>query len=122
MHSSEASARVRRAPLGVESAGLPATVKSARIRPSPGVSISSAMQAEGSSPKASGSPRTRLFQRPRRTPLPRPGAPWVFAGPTAERANIAPPGRSRFPVSTFRTSTSQLAMLPNSWVQVPMRP
>ena len=36
--------------------------------------------------------------------------------------NIAPPGRSRLPVSTLSTSTSQLASVPNSCVQVPMRP
>ena len=37
---------------------------SARIWPSPGVSISSASAATGSSPIVSGSPRTRLCQRP----------------------------------------------------------
>ena len=36
-------------------------------------------------------------------------------------ANIAPPGRSRLPVITFRTSTSQLAVVPNSCVHVPIR-
>src|SRR5437660_11488358 len=50
MNSSAASARSRRAPFGVLSAGLPAIVMSARTCPSPGVSISSARQAAGSSP------------------------------------------------------------------------
>jgi hypothetical protein len=45
--------------------GLPARVTSARTRPSPGVSISSARQTAGSSPKTSPRPRTRLANRPR---------------------------------------------------------
>ena len=56
-----------------DSTGLPAIVTSARIWPSPGVSISSARHATGSSPKTSGSPRTRLCQRPSCTPRPVPG-------------------------------------------------
>ena len=48
-------------------------VISARTWPSPGVSISSARQATGSSPNSSVSPRTRLCQRPKRAPRPRPG-------------------------------------------------
>ena len=35
---------------------------------------------------------------------------------------MAPPGRSRLPVSTLRTSTSQDASVPKAWVQVPIRP
>ena len=50
MKSSRASASARRAPFGVESTGLPATVTSARIWPSPGVSISSSSVTTGSSP------------------------------------------------------------------------
>ena len=64
MNSSDASARSRRRPFGVESTGLPADVTSARTCPGPGVSISSASAATGSSPPNSGRPRTRLFQRP----------------------------------------------------------
>ena len=48
----------------MDTSGLPARVISARIRPSPGVSISSASADTGSSPSASGSPRTRVCQRP----------------------------------------------------------
>ena len=55
---------------GVETTGLPAIVTSARTRPSPGVSISSASAATGSSPNDLGRPLTRLCQRPSRTPLP----------------------------------------------------
>ena len=45
---------------GADTAGLPAIVIRARTCPSPGVSISSARQATGSSPNVSASPRTRL--------------------------------------------------------------
>src|SRR5437660_940580 len=65
MKSRPASARERRVPLGDESTGFPATVTSARICPWPGVSISSAIAAAGSSPPNSGNPRTRLFQTPK---------------------------------------------------------
>jgi hypothetical protein len=50
-----------------------------------------------------------------------PGFPLVLRAPAAAFVNIAPPGRSRFPVSTLSTSTSQLAVVPNSCVQVPIR-
>jgi hypothetical protein len=122
MNSSDASPFVSRPPFGFERAGLPAIVMSARICPSPGVSISSARQATGSSPKTSGVLLTRLVRRPKRTPLPRPGMPRVFTAPTAAFVNIAPPSWSRWPVSVFRTSTSQEARVPNSCVHVPMRP
>ena len=108
-------------PFGVLSAGLPAIVISARTCPSPGVSISSARQAAGSSPYTSGAWRTRLVRRPKRTPLPRPGVPRVLALPLAAFVNMAPPTWSRCPASTLTTSTSQLASVPNSCVQVPMR-
>ena len=42
--------------------------------------------------------------------------------PAAASGNIAPPSRSRLPVSALSTSTSQLASVPNSCVVVPMRP
>ncbi len=43
-------------------------------------------------------------------------------GQAAGRENMAPPGTSKCRVSTFTTSTIQLASVPNSWLQVPMRP
>ena len=122
MHSRPASAASRRAESGVDSAGLPATVMSARICPSPGVSISSARATTGSSPIVSGRDRTRVWCRCSLMGLPKRGVPRVFAEPTAAVVNIAPPGRSRLPVRTFRTSTSQDVMVPNSAVVVPMRP
>jgi len=95
---------------------------SARTWPSPGVSISSARVATGSSPKISSSPRTRELQRPNVTPRPLPPSPRVFAAPAAARVKSAPPGRSRLPVIALRTSTSHDAVVPKSWVVVPMRP
>ena len=121
MNSSPSTARSSRPLFGVDTTGLPAIVISARTWPSPGVSISSARQATGSSPNASSSPRTRLCQRPSRTPRPWPGVPVELRWPAAASVNIAPPSRSRLPVSTLSTSTSQLACVPNSWVVVPMR-
>jgi hypothetical protein len=59
-HEVEPERPVQPLPSGVESTGLPATVSSARIWPSPGVSISSRSTDTGSSPPNSGSPRTRL--------------------------------------------------------------
>ena len=64
MNSSVSSAAARRCPPGDESTGLPATVISALIWPGPGVSISSARQVIGSSPKTSGAPLTRLRVAP----------------------------------------------------------
>ena len=58
-HSSVASASSRRAPPGVESTGLPAKISMPRTWPSPGVVISSARPATGSSPFISGRPLTR---------------------------------------------------------------
>ena len=72
------NAAPRRPTFGVETSGLPATVISARIRPSPGSVISSARQETGSSPKASGISRTRVLQRPILKPRPRPAAPVEF--------------------------------------------
>ena len=65
---------------------------------------------------------TRLVRRPSVMPLPRPGAPSVFAANAAAFGNIAPPGSSRWPVTMLMTSTSQLASVPYSCVHVPMRP
>ena len=62
MKSSESNASPSRLPSGVDSTGLPAIVSTARIWPSPGVSISSRNVETGSSPAYSGMPRTRLFQ------------------------------------------------------------
>ena len=122
MNSSASRARSSPRASGVETTGLPATVIRARTRPSPGVRISSARAATGNSLKCSARPRTRVWRRPNRAPRPRPAAPEVLAPPAAGVVNIAPPGRSRLPVSTLMTSTSQEASVPNSWVHVPMRP
>ena len=51
MQSSPASASSSRSPPGVDSTGLPATVNSARIWPSPGVAISSARHDTGTWPE-----------------------------------------------------------------------
>ena len=90
------------------------------MRPSPGVSISSASAATGSSPRTSGSPRTRVAKRPKRGSR-GPSGPELRCAAAAS-GNSAPPGRSRLPVSTLSTSTSHDASVPNSCVQVPMRP
>ena len=55
--------------------------------------------ATGSSPNASGSPRTRLAAAPSGAPRPRPGSPVVFARPAAASGTSRRPGRSRLPVS-----------------------
>src|SRR6516225_725754 len=102
MNSSDASAFARRPPFGFESAGLPAIVTSAHTCPSPGVSVSSARHATGSSPNTSGSPLMRLPRRPKRTPLPRPGTPRVLTAPAAAFVNIAPPSRSRWPGTSLQ--------------------
>ena len=85
MKSRPSTALSRRSLFGVETIGLPAAVISARTWPSPGVSISSASTDTGSSPKYSGRPRTRLCQRPKRTPRPLPPAPAEFFWPAAAR-------------------------------------
>ena len=90
------------------------------MRPSPGVSISSASAATGSSPRTSGRPRTRLAKRPKRGSR-GPSGPELRCAAAAS-GKSTPPGRSRLPVSTLSTSTSHDASVPNSCVQVPMRP
>ena len=118
--SSIGSAASSRPASGADSTGLPAIVISARTRPSPGVSISSARHDSGAWPSTSGALRTRVCHRP------------VFTGPRrravceivamAGVGNIAPPSTSRCPVSTFTTSTAHEASVPNSWLHSPMRP
>ena len=107
----------RRAPSGVDRTGLPATVMRARTWSSPGVSISSASEATGISPRISGKSRTRLVQRPVANPRPPPSRPrrreW------AARGNMAPPGRSRLPVTRLRASTAHAASVPKDTVWVP---
>ena len=67
----------------------------------------------GSSPYTSGAFETRLRRRPVATPFPMPGDPRiVLAAKAAALGNIAPPGTSRWPVSTLSTSTSQLLSEP----------
>ena len=75
MKSRLSSARDKRGPPGADSTGLLATVISARTWPAPGVSISSARQVIGSSPKTSGAPLTRLAWRPVAMPRPLPALP-----------------------------------------------
>ena len=104
------------------STGLPATVMSARMRSSPAPVISSASAAAGYSPITSGRPRTLVAPRPTVKPLPRPGVPRVEAPPATGVGNIAPPGRSRLPVTRLTTSISHDVTVPNSVVVVPMRP
>ena len=67
-------------------------------------------------------PRTRTASGRARRPRRCRARPCVRAEPVAAFGNIAPPGRSRLPVSTLSTSTSQLASVPNVCVVVPMRP
>ena len=122
MNSRVSSAAASRGPLGADSTGLLATVRSARTWPSPEVSISSARQVMGSSPYTSGAFETRLRRRPVATPFPVPGAPMVLAAKAAALGNMAPPGASRWPVSALSTSTSQLLSEPKRCVQVPKRP
>ena len=120
MNSREARAASSRRAFGPLRAGLPASVTSARICPGPGVSISSARQANGSSPLNSGSPRTLLRYLPE-VPVCRKMA----ASPTKSAAgvvNMAPPTRSRLPVITLRTVMSQQHRAPKGWVQTPRRP
>ncbi|MFD0468349.1 hypothetical protein ACFQ0B_08555 [Nonomuraea thailandensis] len=114
MKSSPWKAVSSRSPCGADSTGLPATVSRNLTCPSPGVSISSASVATGSSPFVSGRPLTRLLHRPTAYGLRRP------ANSVAGLGNIAPPGLSRLPVSTFSTSTSHWASVPNSAVHVPI--
>jgi hypothetical protein len=103
----------------LERTGLPATVTKPRIWPSPRMSISSAMAATGSCPPNSGRPRTRDFQRFQRLmSKTRPMRPRSMAGVV----NMAPPSRSRLPVSRLTTSMSQEASQPNSFTLVPTRP
>ncbi|SST10286.1 Uncharacterised protein [Acinetobacter baumannii] len=116
MNSRPSRACSSRLPLGVDSTGLPATVTSARTCPSPSPRISSANAATGSSPPYSGSPETRLRQRPK-------WPPEVLA--TRSRAgevHSAPPTRSRLPVTRLISCTSHWQSVPKAWVETPIRP
>ena len=119
MKSSPANAPSSRSPFGADSTGLPAIVMSARTWPSPGVSISSARVATGSSPLTSGRPRTRLCHRPVRI---RPPARGRRARGRGEREH-----RAAGPVEVAgqhveRRRPASWSSVPYSWVQVPMRP
>jgi hypothetical protein len=122
MKSSSSRAPASWSLLGVDRTGLPASVTSARIWPSPGVRISSASTDTGYSPITSGWPLTLLWPRPTVKPRPEPGLPRVVAPPATGVGNIDPPGRSRLPLSTLTTSINHDAVEPNSVVVVPMRP
>ncbi|MNV72304.1 hypothetical protein D3C71_1653810 [compost metagenome] len=106
MNSSPSSATSSWRPLGVDSTGLPATVTSARTCPSPGVSISSAKAATGSSPPYSGKPETRLCQALKWPPE------VVATRSTAGSVHNAPPSRSRLPVTRLISCTSQWQRVP----------
>ncbi len=118
MKSSPASASSSRLPSGVDSTGLPDIVSSARTWPSPGVSISSAIVATGSSPPLSGRSRTRLRQRPWE---PRPTRPWPTMSIAGE-VNIGPPGASRWPVRMLSAWIAHEQTRPKGWVVRPIRP
>jgi hypothetical protein len=120
MKSTVSNASLNRGPSGADSTGLPAMVMTARTCPSPGVSISSASATAGISESTSGWPDTLLRQRP--VANPRPGRGGRGAEPIGGLANMTPPARSRLPVRMLTTSTSQLVRVPNSTVEVPMRP
>jgi hypothetical protein len=123
MQSSPSSAASSRSPPGVDRTGFPATVNSARICPSPGVAISSARHDTGTWPSTSGAPRTRLVHRPKlAAPPSSPGMGIVDTDHADGRGNISPPGTSKCRVRMLTTSTSQLASVPNSWLQSPIRP
>ena len=123
MSSSESSARPSRCESGVESAGLPAIVSIALIWPSPG-SLDLLRQAGDRklAERLGQAPNPALTSAPARNRGRARAGPLELLWPAAASVNIAPPSRSRLPVSTLRTSTSQLASVPNSWVQVPIRP
>ncbi len=97
-------------------------VTSARIWPGPGVAISSARHESGTCPRTSGAPRTRLFQRWNVKPSAKSGCGSEATDQATGFPKSMPPGRSQLPVRTFTTSTSHDASVPNSCVQVPMRP
>ena len=118
MKSRESSASASRRPSGVERTGLPAIVTIARIRPSPGVSISSRRAETGSSPANSGRSRTRLRHTswwPGET-MRRPTVSMAGSG------NITPPSRSRLPVRTLSRVTAHWQIEPKPWVETPSRP
>ncbi|MNF98179.1 hypothetical protein D3C84_810330 [compost metagenome] len=116
MNSSPSRACSSCRPLGVDSTGLPATVTSARIWPSPSVSISSARADTGNSPEYSGRPDTRLCQRLKCPPE------VVATRSTAGSVHSAPPTRSRLPVTRLITWINQWHSVPNAWVDTPIRP
>ena len=122
MKSSEARALSRRPESGVEIAGFPAIVSIALIWPSPGCLDLLREAGDRELSECLGQSADAARPAPRRKPRPRPGSPLELLWPAAASVNIAPPSRSRLPVRTLRTSTIQLARVPNSWVQVPIRP
>src|SRR2546423_12801942 len=91
MNSRPSIAAARRRPLGADSTGLLAMAISAFTWPGPAVSISSARQFIGISPKTSGALLTRLVQRPVMTPRPEPGVPAGVAAEAAALGDTAPP-------------------------------
>ena len=80
------------------------------------------MHDTGTCPSTSGMPRTRDFHRPSSTPSAKSGSGNEFTPHAIGLPNMIPPGRSKLPARMFTTSTNQEASVPNSWLQVPMRP
>ena len=117
-------ARGRAAPQsGVDSTGLPATVISARIWPSPGVSISSARHTTGQLAVDLGQaahPRACAARTARRGPCR--GVPPVLALPVGGLGEHRAAGPVEVAGEHVSTSTSHDASVPNSCVHVPMRP
>ena len=120
--SSDANRVLQSAGAGAEIAGFPATAIRPRIRPSPGVRISSARQLTGYWPSTSPMPRTREANRPNSHRSPVWSGGFMNIGEyTAGMGNNAPPGRSTAPSAVFSTNTSQVARVPNSCVHAPIR-
>jgi hypothetical protein len=83
-------------PAGVDNTGLPATVISALIWPSPGVAISSARQDTGTWPSTSLAPRTRVRYLPNSgAPSSNPGIGCTVTDQAAGNGNMLPPGTSK---------------------------
>ena len=117
MKSSVPNASSSLRPFGVDSTGLPATVTIARIWPSPGVTISSAivddrqLAAELGQPADPALPHAEVATAEHRS-----GA---F---DRRRGNIVPPGRSRLPVMMLSTWIAHWQIAPNCCVDTPTRP
>ena len=117
-------ARSRRAPFGSDSTGLPASDEQGPdLAVAFGLDLLGQAATAGSSPKLSGSaadPAGPAADDRAPAELRRPSGVGRRRRPAW--ANMAPPGRSRWPATMLSASTSQEAMVPNGAVVVPMRP